>query len=368
MATDLWRECEGIRQEKQRAETEARQLKAVYDQLVQETREEQRELEELRASCQETTELSTKIEGLKQELTEVIWSQELEKYRVLEEERKKWETRETKLLWMVEELQRRGDSEEQHEHSGGEKSRRKESQSYSTRRVRISEPAAVSGVNEQSLAINTHIAEVQCYSCGVYGQYHNRCPSRGKEGPAETTGRDQRGKAGNGHVANLVLESSQEQHQKEDGVHEALEKVLTTMHSIISDASAGKLGPVPKTRVNLEGEPVDALMDTGSPVTIVSLDFLLRAWVRNRPPEQSPQEWRGEPEKRLEPTPVILKSYGGERLPVVGQAQTHLSRPGHEVDAVIQVQREAPAELLIGTDLLSELGFLLVSTQHAGSR
>ena len=58
--------------------------------------------------------------------------------------------------------------------------------------------------------------------------------------------------------------------------------------------------------VELKGEPVAALLDTGSPVTITSLDFLLKVWGKIRPPGQKPEQWQASVEKRLEPTTVTL--------------------------------------------------------------
>ena len=81
-----------------------------------------------------------------------------------------------------------------------------------------------------------------------------------------------------------------------------------------------------------------------------------------RPKGQSPEKWRQEVDKRLEPTTVALRNYGGGKLPIVRQVQARLARAGHQVKAIVQVQRRAPAKLLIGTDLLSQLGFLFVST------
>ena len=139
------------------------------------------------------------------------------------------------------------------------------------------------------------------------------------------------GQGGGRGVANLTPDWSTaiERPEEGDGVQEALEQVTATMCFISSKVSRNtlELGPVPSAKVKLEGEPIEALLDTGSPVTIVS------------------------------------RNYGGGRLPVVRQIQTTLAHPGHEVKAVVQVQREAPARLLIGTDLLSQLGFLFVRTE-----
>ena len=104
-------------------------------------------------------------------------------------------------------------------------------------------------------------------------------------------------------------------------------------------------------------------IDTGSPVTIVSLEFLLQVLAKKRPPEQPPEEWKKQVEKRLEPTSVALRNYGGGCLPVVRQVFVMITRSGHQVEVVVQVQKEAPAKLLIETYLLLKLGFLFLCTE-----
>ena len=208
---------------------------------------------------------------------------------------------------------------------------------------------------------------VRCYGCGSFGHYRNKCPTRNKGGPAEAPGKDHRGKSSGGHVANLAPEGPGSK-STGDGVQEALERVSATMYSISSKASGDgvQMGPVPTAEVELEGQQVQALLNTGSPVTIVSLEFLLQVLAKNRRAGQSPTDWKKEVEARLEPTPIALRSYGGGQLPVVRQVHVTLARTGHHVRAKVQVQRDAPAELLIGTDLLSELGFLLVRAEVDG--
>ena len=102
----------------------------------------------------------------------------------------------------------------------------------------------------------------RCYGCGKFGHYRNRCPDRGKGGPAETPGRE---KSGRGHVANLVPsqvpEGAESEETVDDGVGEALARVTATMYSISSKVDVGgvELGPVPTAEVVLEGEPVETL-------------------------------------------------------------------------------------------------------------
>ncbi len=45
---------------------------------------------------------------------------------------------------------------------------------------------------------------------------------------------------------------------------------------------------------------MSALLDTGSPVSIVSLEFLLDVLAKRGLEGQSPEEWRQEVEKRLQ--------------------------------------------------------------------
>lgn len=47
-----------------------------------------------------------------------------------------------------------------------------------------------------------------------------------------------------------------------------------------STATGSDLGPTLLVQVEFEGSPVNALLDTGSPVSIVSLQFLLQALAR----------------------------------------------------------------------------------------
>ena len=214
---------------------------------------------------------------------------------------------------------------------------------------------------------------VRCYGCGALGHYRNKCPSKGKGGPAENPRTTQPAKLGRGRVANLMSEDlkpgGEHGHSAEpESVESLLEQVAATMYSITGESCGTEveLGPVPTAEVMLEGEPVVALLDTGSPVTLVSLEFLLQVLAKRKPCEQTPEEWKQEVRKRLEPTSVALRNYGGGQLPVVRQVKTTLVRSGHEVAATVQVQKEAPTKLLIGTDLFSQLGFLFVKTELEG--
>ena len=68
------------------------------------------------------------------------------------------------------------------------------------------------------------------------------------------------------------------------------------MHGISSKAVTGgvQLGPILTTLVEVEGVAIKALLDTGSPVTIIELESCLQilATTKKRNPNQTPTEWR----------------------------------------------------------------------------
>ena len=102
-------------------------------------------------------------------------------------------------------------------------------------------------------------------------------------------------------------------------VNRVLDSVVVQMHSIISNSLAGdaQLGPVLKAMVTVEGELVEALLDTGSPVTIIQLEALLDVLAKQLRPGQTPSQWRTKVDFRLEPTSLILQNYSGDNLKTV---------------------------------------------------
>ena len=79
---------------------------------------------------------------------------------------------------------------------------------------------------------------------------------------------------------------------QEAEVDESLSDVVATMRVLksVNGEEGNSLGPTLSAHVEFEGSPVKALLDTGSPVTIVSMRFLLQALVKQKPREQDPTE------------------------------------------------------------------------------
>ena len=218
-----------------------------------------------------------------------------------------------------------------------------------------------------------------CHECGSNNHYYRQCPMR-KVVSREAT------RQNSGKVAGITstrtahptiesftdeqLTSSEETPQTSETINwqdkavcDTLEESLVTLHGITSstEVTKGIMGPSHTTTVEVEGRPAKALIDTGSPVTIISLQFLISTLVGNlQTTEQSKDVTRELVKKRLMPTQFCLRSYSGAKLPIVKQAQVQLTRGPFNVSAVIQVQDNAPVELLLGTDLQPQLGFRLL--------
>ena len=107
---------------------------------------------------------------------------------------------------------------------------------------------------------------------------------------------------------------------------------------------------------------MQALLDTGSPATIISLDLIVRVLATQKPKEQTPEQLKNEMRQKLKPTTMSLQNYGGGRLELIRQTSITLTRNGHTTCAIVQVQKDAPVELLLGTDTVPQLGFALLET------
>jgi hypothetical protein len=103
----------------------------------------------------------------------------------------------------------------------------------------------------------------------------------------------------------------------------ALRKKSATMHGIAAPGEVNpttvQLGPAVYSEVEFEGCHVKALVDTGSPATIVSLDCVLSALAKGRPKSQTPSEWERVVKQTLKPPEVTLRSNGGGGLDIIAQ-------------------------------------------------
>ncbi|XP_065888471.1 uncharacterized protein [Dysidea avara] len=205
----------------------------------------------------------------------------------------------------------------------------------------------------------------RCYNCGSPSHLIRQCPYQVKGKYSETPGKTNNGigKAGSegrnniGNADNNTVSSITPSGESNTSEGKSMENISKGI----------QLGPTLTGLVEVEGVALEALLDTGSPVTIIQLEALLQILAEQQSPNQTSIEWRAAVETRLEPTTVVLQNYSGDRLQVVRQIQVTVSRLEYSTNALIQVQRGAPAKLLIGTDLLSKLGYLFVQASQMGN-
>ena len=87
------------------------------------------------------------------------------------------------------------------------------------------------------------------------------------------------------------------------------------MQGVTSSDVSGKLGPALTSIVEVEGEPMEALLDTGSPVIIISLNllnsFYMQLLAKQCQKDQNPNELKAKI-KNLQESATIC-NYSGDR-------------------------------------------------------
>ena len=108
-----------------------------------------------------------------------------------------------------------------------------------------------------------------------------------------------------------------------NSVSDAIDQVVATLHGVEPQQGIPNvlLGLTPISKMCLEGVPVKALLDTGSPISITSLEFFLKACVQNQKTNESSEEWGRAVKQRLQQPTVALRSYGGGELNIVIASQ-----------------------------------------------
>ena len=145
-------------------------------------------------------------------------------------------------------------------------------------------------------------------------------------------------------------------------------KSATLRTTVVRDSKGPRIGPPIRTVVTVEGADVDALVDSESPVTIVSLALLLQVLASNKAPGQTPEEWTVEVKERLRRPTVTVKTYSGAELLIHAETTLEISLGEKKHIAPVLVQKDAPEDLLLGTDFLFQLGILWMTPKKPDIR
>ena len=149
---------------------------------------------------------------------------------------------------------------------------------------------------------------------------------------------------------------------------ESVPKAVVTTHVLQSDpesknsvASGGPtLGPTLRVEASVEGGSTKALIDTGSPVSLVSIDFLLHALIKNIDSGATQEHIMETLKARLEDPQLTVRNFGGDEVNVVGQTTVTLCCGEHTSQVTLLVQKGTQLDLLLGTDVLGKLGFQIL--------
>ena len=95
------------------------------------------------------------------------------------------------------------------------------------------------------------------------------------------------------------------------------------------DNTEVQLGPAITTDISLEGCPVQALLDTGSPISIVSVEFLLKASLTATSSDQTEENLKDAARKRIKLPTISVRNFGGGEVNIIGQVTVNLTRGEH---------------------------------------
>ena len=183
----------------------------------------------------------------------------------------------------------------------------------------------------------------RCYNCGSTFHLIRQCSHLVKNKNTETPDKKGNESRDSNHVSNITLAKESpwnnynEDGESRDDISSELDEIIATMHGITPDNVTGRvqLGPTLTAMIEVEGEVIEALLDTGSPVTIIRLETLLQILAKKRCSSETPAEWRATVESCLEPSAVVLQNYSADKLRVVRQIKITLSHSGHSARAII---------------------------------
>ena len=210
-----------------------------------------------------------------------------------------------------------------------------------------------------------------CFNCGLATHLVKDCPY------PKQTGRDSEVRKADSAVAVVTPEeetkaimdkiSTLQKKLREKQVAESMKEATVNGVTFSDEMTSVRLGPAVYSDVTVNGVKVTALIDTGSPVTIMSLKKAVQILATRKGEFSSPQEWRETMIAQFQTPAVMLKSYSGDALNVVAQLPMTLGQGDQEVSSIVLIQKGAPHDLLIGTDLQPALGFVL-TVRKSGSQ
>ena len=204
---------------------------------------------------------------------------------------------------------------------------------------------------------------IQCHNCGGLGHIARQCTVSRRATTRETQARG--GQIKSSHLVN-GLDGHQESGCWERSKRAAMEGASAILNTLTTgEPERGlSLGPKLRTGLLVNGMPATALVDTGSPITILSLSYLLQVWWTQRDKTLPRWKWKEEVIGKLADPTITLKAYNGTPLNVLAEVNVILEKGSHRCEATVMVQEDAPQDVLLGTHCLSQLGIQLTGLEE----
>ena len=189
-----------------------------------------------------------------------------------------------------------------------------------------------------------------CFECGSRSHRWRDCPKL--KPPRETPGKRSVPKA-----TNSAINASQEtlgdkcarlQKAWIDAEFVRLSQSYETVGEV--DHVAGAVGPLYFGTVSIAGEPVEAMVDTGSSATILSFDLFKQIGKKANIPVSA-----------LSTPDVVLRDYNQRPIPVGAKVELEFSFNGKQVTAPVYLRGSGSAEseaCLLGTNVIVPLGMV----------
>ena len=205
---------------------------------------------------------------------------------------------------------------------------------------------------------------VRCYNCNKAGHLAKDCRSIRQMGEAPARTQNQSApktsnwNAGTRAAAVVSVQGEGQSHNEEEPLKWMYEMYGILQLDVPPHDTHLRLGPTLSLTVKLDGIPVEALIDTGCPATIISREICRKILDKEREEAQplSLEQWKEKAAKRLKQPSLLLKAYCGTELSIGAEIAVQVATPHHAVNSIVLVQKDTPVHMLLGTDLMSALG------------
>ena len=203
---------------------------------------------------------------------------------------------------------------------------------------------------------------VKCYNCSRYGHLAKDCRSVRQMGEAQARTQNQgSAKPSSRNTATRTAAVVSVEGEPQSPVENEPFKWMYEMYGVsqvndLTKDGAPRLGPTLIIPLKVDGVPVQALIDTGCPATIISREICRRILDNQEGQPLSPEQRKDRAIKRLQQPSLLLKAYCGKELCIGAEIAVQVATPHHAVNRVVLVQKDTPVDMLLGTDLMFALG------------